>query len=440
MSPYPIEAPLVVLYNYLETFREFLTKSGDETSLMSRRFNGDQALYWLNGEKFLITSVPIENFHNLTERWNYNAVTQLSPKVLSAQLSHEVMRDPAILDTIENAAGDKKAVTIVSYAATSELHDLVDFLQQEKGIQVLLPETSSRNNLWLKDYIDSKAGFRELAQRWVGETYMPEGYITSSLTMLSEIARYFAQSGRGIVVKENIGGSGVGNIFFAQDEILKEDIEAKILAEVPQNSNTTYVIEEFIHSTEMLSPSLEFYVPEIGKGEPQITYVCNQHFADSGRFAGVIIAEELYHEAWYPELEKVGSVIAVELQKMGYVGHFDLDSIIDDEGRLYLLEINSRRTGGTYVHEFLTKQFGVDYSKKVAAFSQNKIKSKFTNLESLENELSDLLYHPRQSESGVIILLTSELSNGYFGYLILGKSVDETLRIRAELEVRTGKF
>lgn len=433
MSLYPIEAPLVVLYNYMETFREFLTKSGDETTLMSRRFNGDQALYWINGEKLLVTSVPIENQALFAQRWGYEGVTHLSPVELSSQLSHEVMRDEELLKAIENAAGERKAITIVSYAATAELHDLVDFLQQEKGIQVLLPETSSRNDLWLKDYIDSKAGFRELAQRWVGEAYMPEGYITSSLTMLVEIANYFAQSGRGIAVKENIGGSGVGNIFFTMEEILTEDIKAKIISEVPQNSNTTYVIEEFIHSTDMVTPSLEFYVPAYGCGDPKVTYVCNQHFAASGRFAGVIIAEELYHESWYPELEKVGSVLAAELQKMGYVGHFDLDAIIDDEGRLYLLEINSRRTGGTYVHEFLVKQFGEEYSKKVAAFSQNKMRTKYHTLKDLEAALGELLYQPGKSETGVIVLLSSELATGYFGYLLLGNSVKDTLSIREEL-------
>ncbi len=56
-----------------------------------------------------------------------------------------------------------------------------------------------------------------------------------------------------------------------------------------------------------------------------------------------------------------GMIFARRLQQMGYVGHFDLDTVVDDAGRVYLLEINPRRTGGTHVHEFAEHVFGADY-------------------------------------------------------------------------------
>ena len=69
-----------------------------------------------------------------------------------------------------------------------------------------------------------------------------------------------------------------------------------------------------------------------------------------------------------------------DLQRLGYAGHFDLDAIVGNDGRLYLVEINSRRTGGTYVHEFLTTKYGKGYHTSVAVLSQNKISTRSTDL------------------------------------------------------------
>ena len=93
------------------------------------------------------------------------------------------------------------------------------------------------------------------------------------------------------------------------------------------------------------------------QGEPQITYVSDQLFQGFGDFCGVLVSRELLDTPWYPPLAESGMIIARRLQQMGYVGHFDLDTVVNDEGRVYLLEINPRRTGGTHVHEFAALRF-----------------------------------------------------------------------------------
>ncbi len=68
-------------------------------------------------------------------------------------------------------------------------------------------------------------------------------------------------------------------------------------------------------------------------------------------------------------------IFAHRLQAMGYVGHFDLDTVVNDDGRVYLLEINPRRTGGTHVHEFAEHVFGADYLDKVTLLSNDTLSS-----------------------------------------------------------------
>ena len=433
MSLYPVNSPLVIVHNYLETFRNFLVRNGDDRALMARRFNGDQAVFWLGGNKLILSSAAIENIETLSRRWGYAEVTALSPEKPSTQLSYDILDQKYLLNAIVKHAGDQGRITLISYAASVELYSLIGYLESELKIHVSTPEMPARDMLWLKHYIDSKVGFRMLVQKWIGGSHLPEGYAATTPEMILELSRFFVRAGKGVAIKANIGGSGVGNMFFTPEQINSNDVDAAIERGDEFIPGTVYVVEELIPARDGVSPSLEFYVPEINSGPPILTYLCNQRFEESGRFAGVVIAPEYYQAPWYDEFKQVGEKIAAELQKAGYVGHFDIDAIIDEKGKLNLVEINSRRTGGTYVHEFLTRQFGEDYSRDYSVLSENKIPTKFTSLEELEEQIGDLLYPIDGKKSGVIVLLTSTLMKGTFGYLIIGDSVDDVVKKREVL-------
>jgi hypothetical protein len=433
MPIYPVSSPLVIVHNYLETFREFLVRDGDDSTLMARRFNGDQAVFWQGGSKLVISSAPIHNLDLLTSRWGYVDVIALAPDSPSTQLSLDILDQKNLLDAISDHAGDQGAITLISYAASAELFQLVEYLETELNIRVSTPEMPAREMLWLKHYIDSKIGFRMMVQKWIGDSCLPEGYVATTLGEILEISRYFARAGKGVAIKANIGGSGVGNLFLTASEILDQNFENVFSDNLAIARGGVYVVEEFIPAEGGISPSLEFFVPEVGNGPPVLTYVCNQHFESSGRFAGVIIAPEYYQAPWYDEFKQVGKRIASELQKIGYVGHFDIDAIVDKDGNINLVEINSRRTGGTFVHEFLIKQFGQDYSSQSAFLSQNKISTKFNTVNELEEQIGDLLFPINGRNSGVIILLTSTLAKGNFGYLIVGESVGDVIEMREVL-------
>lgn len=432
MAAYTARYPQVIVHNYLETFRSFLLRTGDESVLHSRRFNGDHALFWMGGEKLIISSAPIEHAGLLMERWGYPQVTTLSPKNPSAQLSLDIHREPLLRAAIRRHAGPEKHISLISYAATPELYQLAETLRAEDGLVVDLPEVPSPENLWVKQYIDSKVGFRSLVTDWLGSDSLPEGYITEEPEMIGQMAARFARHGKGVVVKANQGGSGVGNLFLSAENIHTQP-DAHFLDENIFLQQDIFIVEAWIHSSQMVSPSLEFYVPPIGDGEPILTYLCNQHFEQSGQFAGVIIGAELYREPWYPAFREYGLEIAGRLQAMGYVGHFDLDAIVSDEGKLYLVEVNARRTGGTYVHEFLSRRYGNDYFDRVTVLSQNALRTRFDSLEALQAAMGDLRYPTAGQEKGVMVMLTSNLRNGKFGYLVLGANVEEVTALREAL-------
>jgi hypothetical protein len=423
-----------VVHNYLENFREFLLQTGDSETLMARRFNGDQALFWYGPEKLVISSAPIENADLLRARWGYELTECLSPQEPGPILSHDIIHSPELRKAIVEYAGDAKQLAVIPYANTIEFFELVEALEKEDGLSIHLPESPFQEDLWIKKYIDTKVGFRTQLSEWLGAEYpLPSGFITTDLGQSADMVGWFARRGKGSVVKADQGGSGVGNLFLPLEVVRGSPNITNLLEENKFLRQGVFIVEEWIASEQQISPSIEFYVPRQGEGEVKLTYLCNQHFEVTGRFAGVIVAKELLEAAWYPPFRELGMRIAGNLQALGYAGYFDLDAILDDEGRAYLVEINSRRTGGTFAHEFLAQRYGEKYVDQITIISQNKLNSRFRDLAELEAGIQDLLYPINDAERGVIPLLTSTLSKGDFGCIIVGKSIKDVKDIQTNL-------
>ncbi|MBI3158023.1 MAG: hypothetical protein HYZ26_00300 [Chloroflexi bacterium] len=434
MTPYSLKAPLVVVHNYLETFREFLSRSGNPETLMARRFNGDQALFWYGPEKLVFSSARVEHAEQLRQRWGYEGTRLLFPEIPSPFLSLDIVNSPEFVAEIVRHAGEQQAITLIPYASTKELYTLADTLRSKHGLTVHMPESPHRQNLWLKDYIDTKAGFRTLVPQWLEvELPLPRGFITDDLAEAARMVAWFEARGHGCVVKANKGGSGVGNLFLPYNQLKGAADFRGLLDENIFLQNDLSIVEQLIEARERLSPSLEYYVPRLEEGEPKLTYLSIQHFEESGRFAGVMIAGKFYKAPWYPAFEAMGAKIAERLQNYGYAGYFDIDAVVDDNGRVYIVEINSRRTGGTFAHDFLVNKFGPGYCEQVAALSQNKASTQHTSLAALEEAVRDLLYPIGGEERGVIFLLTSTLFKGSVGYIVLGESLEEVKDLQRQL-------
>jgi hypothetical protein len=348
------------------------------------------------------------------------------------------LRESPLLKELIGFAGPDKHVQIIPYANTPEFLDLAAALRAEHGFTVDLPESPSPQDLWLGAYLDSKAGFRTLVSQLAPDA-LPFGFLCESFETALQAVNWFKQKKKACVIKASQGGSGVGNLFLGLEQLDEAKDLNKLLGSNAFMREDIFIVEEQIHSSSQLSPSLEFFVPPPERGQPNITYLSNQLFERSGRFAGVAISRELESEAWYAGFKDTGLRIARHIQEMGFVGHFDLDAIVDDEGRLYLVEINARRTGGTFAHEFMLHNFGADYMSKFAVLSENKLGTNgVTQLDDLKRKINGLLFQADKANYGIIPTLTSMLPQGYIGYIALGDSLKAVQDLRASLISQLG--
>jgi hypothetical protein len=426
--------PVVAICNYVEAFYSFLKRDHDET-LLKRRQYADRDFYWLGNKKLLITAVPISDEAVMRTRWGYDQTYIISPGNPSPSLCQDILREKDLLEAVIRYAGDNKTLQLIPYMTSREFLALVRTLEEEHGLTILLPESPTPENVWVRDYIDTKVGFRVLVSQWLKErnVYLPFGIICASMDDIIRSVQWFNENGKTCIIKASDGGGGYGNAIitsnFNGDEALYQFIEKHQMV-----CDCLTVVEEFITSEQQMFPSLEMFVPPLGQGEPLITYLSNQIFSDDGGFAGVMVSRDLYEQPWYTELERSGTIIAKKLQEMGYIGHFDLDTILDDEGRLYLMEVNSRRTGGTHAHEFATFKIGKDYLDHVSIYSHTDIETKAGyQVDQLITLTDGLLYPINKACKGLVFTSTSLLAEGSMGAMFVGSTPDEALGYYNEL-------
>ncbi len=426
--------PVVAIYNNLETFYPFLSRFEDPAILEKRKYRGDRALFWLGKEKLVITSSQIPDGERICRRYGYTGTQSISPRKTSFQLSLDILNDPQMVEQIVQHAGPGKAIQIIPYAATREIYRLAEFLSRNCGLSVDLPESPSEGNLKIRDYYDTKLGFRQEIPDWIADSVrLPRGFSVQDKRSAGEAIAWFLSRGLDCMVKPDRGESGLGIQFFDHREA-----HPNLLAELQSNAffpGESTLVEEYIWPKAGLSPSLELFVPPLGCGEPFITYLSNQHFGQLGRFSGVVISKSYLETSWYPPLAENGLRIASQLQRLGYVGNFDLDTVIDQQGRVYLLEINTRRTGGTHAHEFGRFAFTDRYLDEVVLFSSNQVNAVgVSTIDQLFDLLSPLLFPIGSEKRGVVITVSSTLKSGDFGCLIVGESIADMLGIKQEME------
>jgi hypothetical protein len=438
--------PVVGICNISETFFEFLNRAEDENArvhlIKGEQYRGDRALVWFGDPKLVFVSFPIPHAQHLFESMGYRNTRYLAPDAPTSWLSLDILREQAMLDAILDYAGVGRTIQLIPYATTPEFLQLVEHLRNNCGLTVLLPETPAPEAVWTRDYIDSKVGYRVLVSRWLpnAEELLPDGIACHTAALAADVAYWYIANGRSCLVKADNGENGIGNKIMSPGDYPSSQAVLQAIKEYPFLDDKWITVEELIPASKVVSPSLEVYVPPVGAGEPYITYLSDQVFLDFGDFCGVLVSRELNERSWAAPLAESGMVIGRRLQEMGYVGLFDLDCVVDDNERVFLLEVNPRRTGGTHVHEFAYFVFGEDYLDQVALLSYDAMKSgDITDFDTLLNVVGDLQYPIMGEKRGVVITITSALEDHEFGCIVVGADGAETLTLQRQLIERIEK-
>jgi hypothetical protein len=428
--------PTVAIFNNTENFAPFLARAADPILLPHMYDKGNRALLWLGDPKLVVLSAPAPHADYLRTVVGYSGTEYVVPAAPSPRLCEDILSEPALIERLAAYAGPHRQLQVVPYVTTVEFLRLAETLRAAYGIDVHLPESPPAEVRWVRDYLDSKAGFRQLVGSWLGAEALPEGFVCDDQPTAADAVAWFAGRGRGTVVKPTTGNGGYGQLSFAPDTGMPPKQVHDALRANPFLRSGQIVVEECIASPEHLFPAIEVYVPS--SGEPLVTHLCTEVFLH-GKVTGQVVAPDLLESSWAPRLAAMAQRIAGALQRLGYRGLFDIDGVVDGEGRLRLLEVNTRRTAGTHAHEFACLAFGADYARRLVVVCHNTLPAgRVTTAAELLAALDGLLYRAGGPAHGVVVTHTACLREAEFGCLLVAESRDGAASLQTEMLQRLG--
>jgi len=419
---------------------ELMGKARQEEEIFEDHALCDRFLFSDTDKRILITPFLLDqNFvKDVCQTLNYHTFLNLAPQEVGDSLCEAIIRDKKLLTQISQVIKSNPGINFVAYAATPEFLKLVDKLRQE-GLTFRTPEIPQPEAQWTSAFFDSKSGFRQSVP-YLGPEFaaMPEGFICHNFSEIFGWTSYFLEKSDGCVLKTNRGLAGAGVKIIRKKDLSKINL-SNYLREIIESElywqREPVVVEQLVEIEPSIAggnPSVEFQVTD-QKVIP--LYVCGMRVTAEGVFRGVEIGKGAVPQKLVQLLFAQGKLWARFLQKIGYRGFFDIDYVYDKKGKIYPIESNIRRTGGTHVYEMTKRLLGKGYLDKYYVVANNIISApRFAQKDylSVKKALAHLFYPLKGQKEGVILTDMTLLAKGSLGYVIIGKDKKRVAKIEED--------
>jgi len=403
----------------------------------------DRFLFSDRDNSLLVTPLPIDPdfFQDSCKILALENVKNLYPAKIGESLCEAILKDQKLLKKLKEAIADNPRIKIISYVASREFGTLIQYLRK-CGYRFAVPEMPDAKDQWTQAYFGSKAGFRQTLGELDGKIpVMPEGKICHKLAEVKKFAgELFNQGSAGVVIKTNRGLAGAGLVILRRAEITAKELPQAITKLWRTESywrKDPAVVEAYIPPDYKVcggSPNIELRIAD-HRIEP--LYVCGMRISKEGVFQGVEIGKGAVPRGLTRQLTTVATEIGKHLLRAGYRGFFELDWVAAADGRLYPIEANLRRTGGTHVFETGRRLLGEDFLLHYYMAARNLAPApalEGKTYREVRAKLGAWLYPLGGRKEGVMLTILNLLSTGRCGYLVIGKNAQRVHEIEHELE------
>jgi hypothetical protein len=396
----------------------------------------ERALFWGGDDKLVVLPRPATGAFQamIREVLGYRSMDILVPRNTSDSICNDLYRDPENWSALLQRLGDARTVEVFAFGITPQLYQLISRLRLA-GLTVNTPELPPEPVAPVIERLDSKSGFRELTQRLAQahpEMAMPRGVVCRDTGEIAQAIEAIGRTGASVMLKSDSGAGGEGMVKL-DGPFDPPDIEAAIA----QLMRETYSVQSFPVVAEQYippldSPTAQALVLPDGRVRPLL---CGRQILEGyTKYMGIEAGPHVYSEETRQGLYRVLSAIGTELARVGYQGWFDVDFVRGRDNRLYVLEVNIRRTGVSHVWEIL-ERLGAGEDSYISE-GWLEVRSSSVDWDAIAARLGT----PRQ-DTGIAFLTTSYLRAGTppsVGYCAWSPTLDGLARQLARLEAAVG--
>ncbi|MEV6977557.1 hypothetical protein [Kitasatospora sp. NPDC093806] len=413
------EPPTVCVVNAVDTLRAIAGRAPAGAETIAECFpQQDQAIFWQPAEKLIVTAAPIAELDWQTGFLGLPGIVNAVPAKSSGPLFTDILDDRDLMARLVEHAGPARRFRLVPHTTTPELWTFAETMRSAHGVTVELPESCERQEL--RDLLDTKSGLRDLVADLGltgGRCRTAPGRHCTGLVEARNAVLALLGRGRPCIVKADKGEASVGLLVFRPGD--REDHIARELASSSYYGDDPIVVEEYIDGAGVVFPSVEYVVPADPGRAPYLTHACEMLFEAPTLLRGNVTAPSFIGEKWYEPFRAGSRVIADELQRRGYQGHFGIDAVAAADGEVIMLDLNARRTGSTHVHDFGLRFFGTGYQRHQAVGNHDfyglPAGTPFAEVLDL---LGPLVRRPEAGASGVVPCELTGLATGRLSCMI----------------------
>jgi len=425
----------IYIGNVLESFYKSYTydKMPKKEADFWRRYDAlenNRSLLYGGDNKIVITPEKINSSHlsYICNLAGWKNVDNLIPERQTDCISLDICSDRDFYNKLRKIIVNNPGVEIIQYRHTPEFYLLVEKFRED-GLNPVFPELVEKDNKFIEEYFHSKRGFRHLWEQIKDPQLkidIPEGYITENRKEAIEAGWWFRTKNRDFVLKINRGVQGIGVLMNHCSDFSRDyDLFVKQLGQKLTDGmweEPIIIVEEYIDPNEDIfggSPNVEMKIDRQGKILREFS--CAQVLdADGKTFLGVVMNREVESSAHIQEAYKAAELFAAKLTEVGYRGVFDMDLVVAKNNKLFAVEANLRRTGGTHAHEFAKCLLGNDYCQynyvhiQDVSILDNKKREFFKTLEKF--------VYNKQTKTGIIPVNPDMVEVGKAPILIIAPS------------------
>ena len=312
-------------------------------------YEADHTVFWSTGPRILLLpdGVDLLWYADIHEAIGVEAPPFISPRPATGFLVGDLLRDSDAQLALRAAIGDRD-VQLSMFGPTGEIYRLADVLRGW-GSAVTV-DCVDEKDYWSSLYLDNKISVVDIARDHPQVRIAPAITVSSAAELPGAVDRMLAEHGR-IIARALHGFGGDGSAITSADPASLEKFWETVAGD--EFFQYPVLVQKFIEQAPGVGcPAADFLVGDDGT---ETVVPCAIQVANERNNSSVRVGPGSLSPHWERQLDDLCQVLGEVHRDLGYRGWSCADCVAGADGKLYITEINARRTGSMHAGAFLRR-------------------------------------------------------------------------------------
>lgn len=306
-------------------------------------YEADHVVMWSSNPRVLLLPEGLDPhwFEDIHRVLGLAEPPVVSPTRRTGMLIQDLLRDGDAQVALRQSLAGYDTVQLLTFGPTTEVYRLADVIRGW-GFSVEL-DSMPEEDYWCSLYLDNKISIVEIAAQRPGINVAPAITVSSDEELHGAVDLMLRRHGR-VIARALHGFGGDGSAITSADP----DELAEFYDTIARDEYFAYpiLIQKFIEQAPGVGcPAADFLIDDEGVREivPCALTVENERNNNS-----VNVGPDALPAEWKQRLIDVCNEVGAAHHALGYRGWTCVDCLAGADGKLYVTEINARRTGSMH--------------------------------------------------------------------------------------------